>query len=210
MDDLAVDSDEEVDYSKMDQVTTTPCMHYCFVQFLIRTNLLLTASLSFSASDAKLAFENTPKQWTTNLSIIISVSDVTTQTWNKSISFYSFIIYTSWGYLYLWYPTRITIHKLTWIVKRRRRRGANFFCLIKCLVFYNDIIILLLLYEQVLMCLSDAAGGGTAALPLTLLQQIVPFDNPKAFLLFYFWWALCDWTWALIWRRSVSSERTGR
>lgn len=139
MDDLAVDSDEEVDYSKMDQVTTTPCMHYCFVQFLIRTNLLLTASLSFSASDAKLAFKNTPKQWTTNLSIMISVSDVTTQTWNKSISFYSFIIYTSWGYLYLWYPTRITIHKLTWILRRRRRRGANFFCLIKCLVFYNDI-----------------------------------------------------------------------
>lgn len=48
------------------------------------------------------------------------------------------------------------------------------------------LIILLLLYEQVLMCLSDAAVGGTAALPLTLLQQIVPFDNPKAFILFYF------------------------
>ena len=76
MDDLAVDSDEEVDYSKMDQVTTTPCMHYCFIQFLIRTDLLLTASLSFTASDAKPAFKNK-----TSLSIIIiSVSDVTTQT----------------------------------------------------------------------------------------------------------------------------------
>ena len=28
MDDLAVDSDEEVDYSKMDQVTTRPIMHH--------------------------------------------------------------------------------------------------------------------------------------------------------------------------------------
>ena len=27
MDDLAVDSDEEVDYSKMDQVTTKPIVH---------------------------------------------------------------------------------------------------------------------------------------------------------------------------------------
>lgn len=29
MDDLAVDSDEEVDYSKMDQVTTAPSIHQC-------------------------------------------------------------------------------------------------------------------------------------------------------------------------------------
>lgn len=32
MDDLAVDSDEEVDYSKMDQVTMTPSMHCCSVR----------------------------------------------------------------------------------------------------------------------------------------------------------------------------------
>lgn len=31
MDDLAVDSDEEVDYSKMDQVTTPPSMHFCCI-----------------------------------------------------------------------------------------------------------------------------------------------------------------------------------
>ena len=35
MDDLAVDSDEEVDYSKMDQVTTPPSMHSCSVSAIL-------------------------------------------------------------------------------------------------------------------------------------------------------------------------------
>lgn len=59
MDDLAVDSDEEVDYSKMDQVTTAPSMHQCTEQILallvfVRFSSFLIHMFYFEGEDRKL------------------------------------------------------------------------------------------------------------------------------------------------------------